>query len=287
MKFDLFKIKTPGPGVPDNEPEQPRWKLFLKIFADKLVQILGLNFLYVVFSIPSFILSYFISYYIIGHSFDLYFGFTLDKNLFEMLLPRVLLGILMVIVPAVAIGPIHAGFTYVLRNFTRREHAYVWWDFKDHAIANMKQGLLVTLFNVLIVFVLGTAINQYIVISSSLPAVLTYAAIGFLSLVFAVFLSMNFYIYPLMITYDMKITELYKVAYSFAFFRLIPNLLLLLAIIVILVLAYGILPWLGPLLTVIILPGGILYLINYVVDPVIKKFEEEQDLASIETDEIE
>jgi len=277
MKFDFFNFNKPGPGVPDVEPDMPRWKRFFAQFASKMVQILGLNFLYLLFSIPSLILAYFASFWVIGKSFDSFYKFTWQNNGLEMITPRLILGMLMVLVPAVAIGPVQAGFTYVLRNFSRQRHAYVWWDFKDHAKANFKQGMIVTVINLVIVFLLGLAINSYIQFSPQFQGIISYAAIGFISLAFAVFLSMNFFIYPLMVTYDMKITQLYKVAYSFAFLKLIPNLLLLLGISVILVLAYSIILPIGLILTGVILPAGILFLINFYVDPIIRKFDEEQE----------
>jgi len=92
------------------------------------------------------------------------------------------------------------------------------------------------------------------------------------------------YIYPLMISYNMKIRELYKVAYSFAFLRLLPNILIILGIAIVLTLAFGFIPIVGVILTAVILPGAILYAVNFFVDPIIKKFEEEQDEFEAESD---
>ncbi|MEI6603538.1 MAG: hypothetical protein WCL54_08640 [Clostridia bacterium] len=285
MNFDIFNFNKPGRGVKEDEPDLPRWRLFFRQFSSKFVQILGLNFLYLVFSIPSLILAYFASFWIIGQSFDQYFGFQYDTNLLEMTLPRVILALLMVFIPAVAIGPVHAGFSFVLRNFSRQRHAYVWWDFKDHALENLKQGFIVTFFNIIVIFLLGLAINTYAQFSAYSSNILTYAAIGFVTIALFIFLSINLYIYPLMISYDMKIKELYRVAYSFAFLRLIPNILLILGITVILILAFALIPAIGVILTLFILPAFVLYTINFFVDPVIKRFEIEQDLVEAEAEE--
>jgi len=284
MNFDIFNFNKPGRGVNEDEPDLPRWRLFFRQFTSKFVQILGLNFLYLVFSIPSLILAYFASFWIIGQSFDQYFGFRFEVNLLEMLLPRIILALIMVFIPVVAIGPVHAGFTYVLRNFSRQRHAYVWWDFKDHALENLKQGLVVTLINIIVVFLLGLAITTYTHFSAASSSILTYAAIGFIAIALFVFLSVNLYIYPLMISYDMKIKELYRVAYSFAFLRLIPNILLILGIAALLLLAFALIPAIGVVLTLFILPAFILYSINFFVDPVIKRFEIEQDLVEAEVE---
>ncbi len=283
-KFDIFNFNKPGPGVPEDEPELPKWRLFFRQFFSKIIQILGLNFLYVLFSIPSLIVAYFSSYWILGYSFDKFFNLKIETDFVAMITPRVILGLMLVMIPAVAFGPIHAGFTYVLRNFSRQRHAYVWWDFKDHALANFKQGMIVTLINFVIIFILGLAINSYAQFAPAFTGIISYGAIGFVSLALVIFLGMNMYIYPLMISYDMKIRELYKVAYSFAFLRLLPNILIILGIAIVLTLAFGFIPIVGVILTAVILPGAILYAVNFFVDPIIKKFEEEQDEFEAEGD---
>ncbi|MEI6132206.1 MAG: hypothetical protein WCQ41_05215 [Bacillota bacterium] len=287
-RFNIFDFNRKPTDIPlVDDPNAPAWKKFLKQFASKISQLLGINFLYLLFSIPSLVIAYFASFWIFGQSFDKYFGFSIEQNFIEMLVPRVVLGLVMILFPVVAVGPVHAGFTYVFRNFSRQKHAYVWWDFKDHALANMKQGIIVSLINLVIVFLLGLAINSYTRVAPEFTGTLSYAAVGFVSIAFAIFLSMNMYIYPLMVTYDMKIRELYKVAYSLAFMRLIPNLLLILGIVVVLFLAYGFLPIIGAILTLIILPATILFVINYFVDPVIRKLEETQEeIETSDTDNI-
>ena len=51
-------------------------------------------------------------------------------------------------------GPATAGITYIMRNFAREEHAWIWSDFKDTFKANFKQASAVYLIN-LVMLVVG------------------------------------------------------------------------------------------------------------------------------------
>lgn len=130
----------------------------------------------------------------------------------------------------VFIGPAMAGFAYVLRNFSQEKHAYVWDDFMDTAKKNLKQSMIVCLINTVLFVLLGFAIwfwyNAYAQNPSlmfSLPMVVCIAGFAFL-------LFMQYYIYLMLVTFDIETGKLYKNSFILAFYALPRNLLITLVI---------------------------------------------------------
>ena len=115
-----------------------------------------------------------------------------------------LLRMLLILFPCIAItGPFTAGFSYVTRNWARDEHAFIWSDFRDALKANWKIPLLLS------------------TITGALPALiyqgwLTYGNLSVRNTIMAVpqmlvimvgiiwALSIT-YMYPLTVTYDLKV----------------------------------------------------------------------------------
>lgn len=116
---------------------------------------------------------------------------------------------LLMLIPCIAItGPSTAGLSYVTRNWARDEHAFVWSDFKDAAKANWKQSLAIstiTGFVPLIVYVCwmfyGELAQQNALFM--LPQVLTLT-IG------TVWLMALLYIYPMLVTYQLRLRDLLR-----------------------------------------------------------------------------
>ncbi len=128
----------------------------------------------------------------------------------------------------IGIGPATAGFTYVLRNFSREQHAFVWGDFIDTAKKNLKQGIIVGLLNLAAFFIIVIAIMFYYYNYMNeqyagnwillLPLMLSI-------LCGVAFLFMQYYIYIMMVTFDLTIKQLYKNAAILAFYGLPKNVL--------------------------------------------------------------
>ncbi|MDD2393654.1 MAG: DUF624 domain-containing protein [Eubacteriales bacterium] len=108
------------------------------------------------------------------------------------------------------LGPVHAGITYIFRNYSREEHAFIWGDFKEHLKKNWKQSLLTSLISFLAVIILSTNFVFYskgdMVNNTFLKGILT----GAVAVIFIVFTMMQMYIYPMMITFKLTLKQLYK-----------------------------------------------------------------------------
>lgn len=120
--------------------------------------------------------------------------------------------------PIVTIGPATAGMTWVLRNWARDEHAWVWSDFFDHMKSNFWQGLALFAIDVLAAFVLWVNIRFYNAMgqANQIFYMIKYLVLG-IALIFAM---MHIYIYPMMVTYKMRLRDMLKNAFIFTAIKL-------------------------------------------------------------------
>lgn len=133
--------------------------------------------------------------------------------------------------PVVTIGPATAGMTYVIRNYTQEEHAWLVGDF-FHAF---KENFWKSLLNSIIVLV------AYVVIFAGLDFYFQYWMGGNISLtqwvLFGILLSlclfalviftfMQFYVNLMIVTFDLKLFTIYKNALILAVAKFGQNLMI-------------------------------------------------------------
>ena len=121
----------------------------------------------------------------------------------------ILMQTLVLLVPSIAItGPFTAGLCYVTRNWARDEHSFMWSDFWQNVKGNWKQGLMTSLITgciPLLVYVCYTFYGE--MAGDNLFFLLPQA----LSIVVCVLWMMSLlYIYPQMVSYEMKYSVLLR-----------------------------------------------------------------------------
>lgn len=116
-------------------------------------------------------------------------------------------------IPIITIGPATAGMTYVLRNWARDDHAWLWSDFWDNFKSNFWQSLAVFGIDVLAAIVLFVNIRFYNTMgqTNQIFFMVKYLVLG-VALIFAM---MHIYIYPMMVTYKLRLRDIYKNAFIF------------------------------------------------------------------------
>lgn len=210
-----------GPGVSKNELEKNRFFLFFDILGRKIGKLITLNLIYLITLIP-FIAGILFSVRInplmlinINHesisSLPL-FVFTCD-----------IVGIILIIISIFVLGPATCGLTYVVRNMQRQEHTWVFSDFREHFAKNFKQGIIMSVIDILGVFLLYTAFCFY---TYTMPQGQLIATISkYIIISFSiVFLMMHYYIYTMIVTFDMKMKDILKNAVIFAIAKLPLNI---------------------------------------------------------------
>ena len=138
--------------------------------------------------------------------------------------------------PVITFGPAQAGMTYIFRNYSREEHAFIWSDFKEHGLKNFKQSMIVGTINLLVTVVV--LIDIYIYLKMPSDNLIITIASTLIIVAFVIFMMMSMYLYPMMVTFKLTIKQLYKNAFLFAIMKLIPNLLILILCIAIVVLSF-------------------------------------------------
>lgn len=132
--------------------------------------------------------------------------------------------------PIVTCGLADAGLTRITRNYAREKHAFVWADFIESIKKNWKTALPVGIINVIITAVL--CYNAYYYVGAWMEGLapdftlMDYVIIGVNLMVLVTFSWMKFYIPFLMVTFNLKLKQIYKNAFLFAGANLPVNLLI-------------------------------------------------------------
>jgi Protein of unknown function, DUF624. len=191
----------PGRGVSKDEPKKKSFFLFFELYFRKFWKLIEVNMLYFVLCIPFFI------------------PFILVNTYF----PNPVLYYISMI-PFIGIAVVTSGFTYVLRNFAREMPVFIWADFIDTMKKNWKQSLIIGTIDFVAFFIISFSLNFYYQQIStnnifSIPFVL--------SILFTViFVFMQYYIFPMLITFYLNIRQILKNAFIFVFAGLGYNIVI-------------------------------------------------------------
>ena len=243
-----------GPGVDKNAPQKKRFFLFWDIYFRKFWKLVQLNLLYFPFLIPG----------MFGFGMLLFCGL----NLFSLLL---------ILISGAISGPATAGLTYVLRNFSREEHAFVFSDFKDNFKSNFKQSFLYSTGFTLACILICTAAWFYIQMASTQTFMLVPMVISLI--IFVILQFMNFYMYIMIVTFSLSLRQMLKNAFIFAVLGVFTNILTLFIVGVLAVLLLLFFP-LTVLFMVTFAFSTIWFIITFNAYPRIKKLMIDPYLAS-------
>ena len=173
-------------------------------------------------------------------------------------------------IPIITIGPATAAMTKILRNYAREEHAFLWGDFIETFKKNFKQGLLYWLFDTLITAFLIFDLMCVSVVPGDVLFTLSTAAILFGLLVITF---MRYYVYSMMITFDLTLPQLLKNAFIFCWVAFLKNIFLTAVIIFISWLVIWKLPipfFLLVMISLYFTTTG--FVTNFFINPTIKKY---------------
>ncbi len=260
--FGFFDYTKPGPGVPKDAPPKARIIVFFEVFSRKFWHLVRLNIMFFLFNLPALLAVLFASQFFLQQQ--------LHEDILIDLVLRLVLGATFICIPIITIGPAQAGFTYILRNYSKEEHAFLWWDFKDAAKNNFKQSAIVSLIDFFIVLIIGIDINLYL--RMEMNNVFMSIASGVLILFFLIYIMMHLYIYPMMVTFKLSIKQLYKNALIFALMKFFSNLLIIIVVAGLVLLSFMYYSVIGFILFPLITLSLTGLIINFYVYPKLKKY---------------
>ena len=233
----ITKDTKPGKGISKNEPEKRRFFLFFELLFAKIGKLMQLNLIYTLAITP--LLT------------GLIFSFDFNRDIksladfakmqaFSFVPDYISLAILLVSV--FITGPATAGFVFVLRNLQRREHAWIFSDFWAQFKKNYWQGVAVGAIDLIAYIALYIAFGFYMfVMPTEMPELGTFmpnVAGGIIILIALVFTWAHYYIYTMMVTFELKLKALFKNAVIFALGKMPLNIFIT---VIIVMLSVGIL----------------------------------------------
>lgn len=274
-KFRFFKKNDlDGPGVDKDEPkamEDPSLINFFKLLGRKIGRLVAVNALYLLGNFPFIFFIILMSGYIMNEfSANAYsiFPTVYGISLFEPGNPAVstLIGIfgrvttgyahntLSIILACLSFlivftfGLSNTGMIYILRNMVREEPVFLWSDFRYAIKRNWKQSLPMGIIDALLIALLVYAIAFYNMNIGNGGINVVFLAITWAALFLYFF--MRLYIYLMIVTFDLKLSKIFKNAVFFAILGFKRNIMALFGIVLLVVLTLG--------LCIMFLPIGII-----------------------------
>ena len=211
----MFSGKSNRPDfTPDMMPKN-RFELFFEMLKLNLFNLLKVNLMYFVFWIPFWIWTWMNLNVLL--TYDSVEAFAVD-------------GYMMVYAMGAALcvmitGPAKCALKYITRNYARDEHVWLWSDFIGAIKANWKQGLALSVLNGLFLFLFVYGLSFYNNMAAATGSYV-YLFLQVLLVVLGVmFLLMNLYAWPMMVTYELKFTQILRNSLVLAIGRLPQSVL--------------------------------------------------------------
>ncbi len=210
------------------EHEKRGFFAYISIVFQKFIPLMNLNFLFLAFSLPYIFLLFWISPLTVEtlsgiseNAAALVAGLGAREVMTADIILRFLFAVSITLLWGS--GPASAGIAYVLRNYSRREHAWVWADYIASIRENFWQSVLVLFVDILAIFLISGAFRFYSTMFAGSMQIVMLIALTVFTLIFTF---MHFYIYQLMVTYEDSFLTILKNALMFAMLKSVPNLFL-------------------------------------------------------------
>ena len=220
--FGFGNYMKEGKGVDKDAPKKRGLFAFIELFFRKFWKLIRLNMLYLISNIPTLVIL-FLASGVVSSIFLNEFKPIVEK--FSVLVPLVDLGVRLYVSLLFIVfwggGPVTCGYTYILRNYSREEHAWLFSDFWQHTKENFKQSFVVLLVDV---FVFVALVIAYYFYSKQAGVMQVFKYV--ILLVSFIYTMAHFYLYPLMVTFKLSLKDIYRNSFIFAFAYLPKNILI-------------------------------------------------------------
>lgn len=214
----MFNYEKPGRGVDPDAPQKRGLFLFFDILFRKFWKVCTLSMFYTLLSVPA------LAIYLLWNTLLQQILSPIQDPAFITYIGIYLAMFLLCFLGA---GPVSAGAAYVLRNFSREAHSWVWEDLWTETRSNWKQGIALFLLDIVVITILVFAAVLYLGSGNVMPLPPMLSAVfGFFALVCLIlYFIMHFFLYPLMVTMDMRFGTLLKTALQLTMMKLPQSVL--------------------------------------------------------------
>lgn len=263
--FQMFNgYNKAGPGVEKDEPPKSAPIRFFEIYFRKFSKLVQANLIFV---LPSLVVA-------------------LCMGAIYLFVPHIVLALpgteasidfttsYLMMLPLILLMPFTAGLTIITRNFSREEHAFIWSDFWDTVKANWKAFLINGVISYIVYFVLSFSMWFYH--AKSAESFFNQVAFWVCLILAVLFVILEYYVPIMLITFDLKLRQVYKNALIFIFAGFWRNLLITAILAVLIVLIPFPNTTLGFTIFIVLalfwLFSFVSYLVNFTIYPVIDKY---------------
>ena len=276
------------------EDTTPNIKYFFKLLWRKLTKLISINLLAILQLLPIFgaLAVYFwadttpaitntaypvmqgISDFQSATPADMMMLFTTSIQSNELYITPIVIIIIavLVLIFAITFGLWNVGLTYLMREMINGNPVFIFSDMKHAIKKNFKQGIGFGLLDLALLIILYVDFVYLSGLPSGFYADFMYVAIIAISIIYLI---MRFYLYLMLITFDIKIRKLFKNALIFVILGIKRNILAIIwiiAMIIINFLIFAAMPPLGIIFPILYMPAFPLFTTAYAAYPIIKKY---------------
>ena len=195
---------------------------FFKNGWANIVRLMAANVLFILFNIPSILLSYFLSSSFVFVFSRIFNWDSLLRNDDDVISYWMYMLLIIFFINAlvssclICIGPFQAGFSNLYKNIRNGSSVSLFSDFKSGLKNNVGKSIGAMIIGLLATFISLLAVSFYINFNK-------YLAMLFVILMFALVLIQNF-VYQLIVSTDLSLFKIYKNAFLLLLIRFIPNI---------------------------------------------------------------
>ena len=214
--FDRFYYGKAGKAdYTEMDMPKTRLSLFFQVFKERFFDLIKVNFLQLIFWIPFLLWTVInISAIQVIDTSAIAAGENSMSQLISTVSGYVMIWLLGLVPCILITGPSSAGSAYLMRNWARDQHAFLFSDFKDAFKNNWKQALGVSAMTCVLPVVIYTAMMYYSQMANSNMLMLApMVVVMSVALMWALMLPL---LYAMMIGYEMSFKVLIKNAFLMA-----------------------------------------------------------------------
>ena len=298
-RFKLFDLNKDGKGVDPGEDRTPNLKFFFKQFGRKFTKIISLNILMIFQILPLLFVAYLYIFAMPKTPSMFYpeyaamFGvqeaasslvgiLDIEMLSYQFPLPAYDNLVYWIIIAAIMIvyvltyGWQKVGSIYVTRGLVRGDSVFIFSDFFYAIKKNWKQGFVLGLLDCLFMGVLGYNLIFFFSAEANMLTNFVYVMTIALIILYTIF---RFYTYLMIVTFNIKLSKVFKNALIFTVLGIKRNVLALIGLVI--VSAIAVLPMImlvqvglgiALVLPLIYYLGVCAFIYTYAAYPVIKKY---------------
>jgi len=217
MAFIKLNYNKAGKGIEKNQQEKNVFLTYFGLYKRSFFRLMKANMLYSLASIPMIVIlgiifTMFVYPYIEPALMDLT---TAAKNVASEQVAATYLGtvtgmFVVVVLLLMGSGPASAYFAHISKGLTTDEHVWIWSDFKSKMRENFKQGIIVSIIDIVVLICVINSLIVYSTMHQNTGSALYLVLFFIVGAFFVLYTLIHSFLYQMMVTFENKLRILYK-----------------------------------------------------------------------------